>query len=143
MSPAGHVPGLETARRRDRHGRAVARVTRSKYGAKPTMLDGLRFDSRLEAHRWAMLSIMQQMGEISDLRRQVRFPLMVGPIRLGDYVADFVYSRDGSQVIEDAKGVLTPMARWKIKHMAAQGDTVSLWPEKPAKPRQKANRGKR
>ena len=107
------------------------------------MLDGLRFDSRLEAHRWAMLSIMQQMGEISDLRRQVRFPLMVGPIRLGDYVADFVYSRDGAQVIEDAKGVLTPLCRWKLKHMESQGDTVSLWPEKPAKPRQKANRGKK
>ena len=118
-------------------------IRRSKYGAKPTMLDGMRFDSRLEAHRWAMLSTMERMGEISDLRRQVRFPLNVGPFHLGDYVADFVYTLNGAKVIEDAKGVLTPLCRWKMKHMESQGHKVSLWPEKPAKPRQRANRGKR
>jgi hypothetical protein len=41
------------------------------------------------------------------------------------------------RVIEDAKGILTPMCRWKLKHMAAQGDVVTLWPPRPKKERKR------
>lgn len=84
-----------------------------KYRNKKTMLDGEVFDSRREAQRWAELCIMQKAGEITDLRRQVRFPLL--PSQKGRtrwerpvyYIADFVYTMDGAQIIEDAKGVKT------------------------------------
>lgn len=105
----------------------------SKYRAKRCDVDGERFDSQLEARRWVQLRTMERSGQIEALRRQVRYPLMVGAIKLGDYIADLVYLRDGVQVIEDAKGVLPPLGAWKLKHMAAQGDAVTLWPERKRK----------
>lgn len=57
-------------------------------------------------------------------------------IKIGTYVADFRYSRKGLSasenehwhvVVEDVKGVMTPLARWKIKHTEAQyGITVQI-----------------
>ena len=105
----------------------------SKYRAKRCEVDGEKFDSKLEAGRWVQLRTMERAGQIEGLRRQVRYPLMVGAVKLGDYIADFIYLRDGVQVIEDAKGVLPPLGAWKLKHMAAQGDAVTLWPERKQK----------
>lgn len=114
-------------------------MTRSKYGAVRTERDGIKFDSKLEASRWSMLRSLQILGHISDLDRQVKFPLLVSGVKLGDYIADFCYSEGGTTVIEDAKGVLTPLCRWKLKHMEAQGHAVKLWPTpKPRKTRRKA-----
>ena len=117
---------------------------RSKYGAVRTVRDGITFDSKLEADRWRMLKALEGLGHIYHLERQVRFPLLVNGIKIGDYVADFRYVLNGTgmqchDVIEDAKGILTPVCRWKLKHMAAQGTPVTLWPEqKPRKVRGKA-----
>lgn len=105
----------------------------SKYRAKRCEVDGEKFDSQLEARRWVQLRTMERSWQIEALRRQVRYPLMVGAVKMGDYIADFVYLRDGVQVIEDAKGVLTPLGAWKLKHMAAQGNAVTLWPERKRK----------
>lgn len=117
---------------------ALAKPT--KYGAIRCEFSGMQFDSRLELRRWHQLTAMQTLGEISHLERQVRFPLMANGLKLGDYIADFRYAKDGSCVIEDAKGVLTPLCAWKLKHMAAQGNPVTLWPAptKKAKPRKVA-----
>lgn len=111
-------------------------MTASKYHAKRCMVDRERFDSKLEAGRFGSLKLMERAGAISHLMRQVRFPLLVGGVKIGDYVADFTYL-DGShtQVIEDAKGVLTPLCRWKLKHMEAQGNPVTLWPPRKTKTR--------
>lgn len=119
-----------------RKGRPSAQgMKRSKYGSTSCELDGMRFDSKLERSRWVQLSAMQQLGEISELRHHVDYPLMVAGKRLGAYEADFVYMRQGVEVIEDAKGVLTPLCRWKLKHMEAQGNPVELWPARKAKKR--------
>lgn len=111
-------------------------MTASKYHAKRCTVGGEKFDSKLEASRFCRLKLMERAGAISHLMRQVRFPLLVGGVKIGDYVADFVYL-DGShaQVIEDAKGVLTPLCRWKLKHMEAQGNPVALWPPRKTKTR--------
>jgi len=110
-----------------RYGRA------SKYHARAVERDGKRFDSLLEARRWSLLRIMEQAGEISDLQHHVTFALRVGQETLGHYEADFTYTKDCAQVIEDAKGVETALFRWKAKHMAAQGNPVTIWPEKKRK----------
>ena len=110
-------------------------MTRSKYGAVKTVRDGITFDSRLEADRWTTLRSWERMGQISGLERQVKFPLSVNGIKIGDYIADFRYFFGGGFVIEDAKGILTPVCRWKLKHMAAQGNPVTLWPAPKPKPR--------
>lgn len=109
-----------------------------KYHAKPVWIDGIRFASTLEGRRYSLLKIGRDLGQISDLRLQVHFPLLVNGIEIGEYIADFVYlDRDGNRVIEDAKGRETPMFRRSAKHMAAQGDPVTLWPPRKAKRRKK------
>jgi len=107
----------------------------SKYCAKRCEVDGEKFDSKLERDRWLALRAMEQAGEISRMRRQVVYPLLVQGVQIGKYIADFVYLRDGLEVIEDAKGVLPALGAWKLKHMAAQGTPVELWPPRKAKRR--------
>lgn len=79
------------------------------------------FDSTREFDRWGELQLLERAGRISDLSRQDRYPLH-GPngVKLADYVADFTYQEDGQIVIEDAKGVRTPMYRLKRKWVKAE-----------------------
>lgn len=107
-----------------------------KFGNVPTELDGIRFDSLKEAHRWAALRLLEKAGVIRDLRRQVRIPLegKAGPIRFvpsgraAFYVADFVYFDvpKGAEVIEDSKGHQTTEFKLKRAVLAAQGIEVIL-----------------
>ena len=108
----------------------------NKYGAKPVVIDGIRFASGLEGQRYRMLKLMERAGEIHELQLQVRFPLMVGSVKIATYIADFVYLKAGQRVIEDAKGKQTPVFRRSAAHMAAQGDVITLWPtpKKKSKP---------
>jgi hypothetical protein len=99
-----------------------ARVAR-KYRNEPTVLDGMRFDSKAEARRYAELKIMEKAGVISDLQRQVKYVLIPaqarpsgGTERECSYIADFTYVRDdGVKVCEDVKGAATPEYRLKRK----------------------------
>lgn len=110
-------------------------MSESKYHARARTYQGQHFASGLELRRWLMLQEDERRGVIQGLRRQVRYPLCVNGTKLGDYVADAVYTRDGVTVIEDAKGKLLPFCAWKLKHMAAQGNLVTLWPEPKPKAR--------
>ena len=99
----------------------------SKFHSKKVSLDGIEFDSALEAQRWAQLRLLERSGDIRDLERQVPFELIPAqrdPDRVGKrggvypgkvieqavvYYADFVYlTREGERVVEDVKGVRTP-----------------------------------
>lgn len=91
-----------------------------KYRAEPVVIEGLRFGSRKEGERWQTLRYAEGAGLIRNLRRQVRFPLCVGPVRIGFYVADFVYEQGGAEVVEDCKGMRLPLYTWKKKHFEAQ-----------------------
>lgn len=96
-------------------------------------MDFTTIDSQTEANRLGELRLLQHAGIIDNLRFQVRFPLMAAradgtAVKVGEYIADFTYDRDGSQVIEDAKPdkVMTDLAQWKLRHMAAQGMPVTI-----------------
>lgn len=94
----------------------------NKFRNTVTVLDGVRFDSAKEARRWAELQLLERCGAISDLRRQVRFPLVVNGETVCVYVADAVYTDGGKQVVEDVKSAHTrklPVYRLKAKLMAA------------------------
>lgn len=99
--------------------RGALSMARSKYGAKPTEVDGIRFASKGEARRYQDLCLMQRAGAISRLTLQPRFPLVVEGVKVGTYVGDFRYEQDGKVVIEDFKGVRTPVYRLKAKLMRA------------------------
>lgn len=91
-----------------------------KYNNARVEVDGMQFDSMREAARWKELRLMERAGEISDLRRQVRYELVpkLPGERPVDYIADFVYrDKDGNEVVEDVKGVRTPVYIIKRKLM--------------------------
>lgn len=94
---------------------------KSKYGAVKTEVDGITFDSKHEAKRYQELRLLEQAGEISNLRLQVPFELIPKskygmPIR---YIADFVYNDNlGNLIVEDAKGVKTAVYRLKRRMIA-------------------------
>ena len=97
----------------------------TKYGAKRTEVDGVVFPSRGEARRWQELQLLLRAGEISNLRRQVKYPLTVNGVKVADYVADYVYDERGAEVVEDWKGVRTPVYKLKAKLMrAVHGITI-------------------
>lgn len=90
-------------------------------------VDGIVFDSKKEAKRYAELKILALAGEISDLQLQPEFRLWVSPIDrkgnlqdCGAYRADFLYmGRSGEIVVEDVKGMKTPLYKLKRKLVEA------------------------
>ena len=98
---------------------------RSKYNAKPTVVDDIRFASMAEARRYGELKLLERAGKISNLKLQPKYPLvfLAGPgreiVNVGTYVADFWYEGPQGSVIEDVKGVRTPLYRLKKKMVEA------------------------
>lgn len=100
--------------------------SKSKYASEKTVLDGITFDSRKEARRYAMLRLMEKKGLITNLQRQVPFDLapaqyvdVVRHLKTKDktvqvmvrrpmrYIADFTYYENGRYIVEDTKGFRT------------------------------------
>lgn len=93
--------------------------TRGKYNAQKTEVDGIVFDSKLEAQRYSTLKILEKAGEISNLRMQVEYPLEVNGMLICKYYADFVYIQGEKEIVEDAKGMRTKEYILKRKMMKA------------------------
>ncbi len=93
--------------------------TPSKYRSIRTTVDGISFASRREANRYAELRIELLAGDIEDLVLQKPFSLDVNGIHICDYVADFVYQRNGRPIVEDAKGKRLELYRIKKLLMRA------------------------
>ena len=97
-----------------------------KYHNKKTVADGIKFDSRLEAERYAQLKMMERAGVIRDLELQPEYELIPSFRKDGKtwrrtvYKADFRYilAEDDRIIIEDVKGstaVITDVFRLKQK----------------------------
>lgn len=91
----------------------------SKYRAKPTVVDGIRFASKKEASRYLELRLLEKAGEINQLELQPSFDLMVSGVKVGRYICDFEYKNGDKWVYEDVKGVKTPVYRLKKKLVKA------------------------
>jgi hypothetical protein len=103
----------------------VLAIPRSKYGNTPTTnAKGQRFDSRKEADYAAVLEARQALGDITNLRRQVAFPLLCPfedrSVMVSFYVADFCYLEHGVRHVVDVKGLRTQMYRLKKKWLRLQ-----------------------
>lgn len=92
----------------------------NKYHAKKEVVDGITFASRHEASRYRQLKLMEKAKAIQDLHLQVIFPLIKKSEygREIKYIADFVYYEDGHMVVEDSKGMRTPVYKLKKRLMA-------------------------
>lgn len=96
-----------------------------KYHNKKTFIDGIKFDSKLEAERYAQLKMMECAGVIRDLELQPEYELIPSFRKNGKtwrktvYKADFRYILcDDKTIIEDVKGstaVITDVFRLKQK----------------------------
>ena len=97
-----------------------------KYHNKKTVADGIKFDSKLEAERYAQLKMMERAGAIRDLELQPEYELIPSFKKDGKtwrrtvYKADFRYIlAEGDRIIiEDVKGstaVITDVFRIKQK----------------------------
>lgn len=93
----------------------------TKYRAKKTVIDGIKFDSKKEAKRYIVLKALERNGDIENLTLQPRFLLQEGFRKNGkayrkiEYVADFMYEQDGKLIIEDVKGIKTDVYKLKQK----------------------------
>lgn len=85
-----------------------------KFGNTPTVIDGIKFDSKREARRYGELKLFERGRVIVNLRTQVKYDIVVNGVKICSYTADFVYmdTRCGL-VVEDAKGY--PNDRWPMK----------------------------
>lgn len=97
-----------------------------KYHNTKTVADGIKFDSKLEAERYAQLKILERAGVIRELELQPSFELLPSFRKNGKtwrktvYKADFRYilAKDDRIIIEDVKGstaVITDVFRLKQK----------------------------
>lgn len=109
-------------------GKTICEVTYlyRKYHNTKTVADGIKFDSKLEAERYAQLKILERAGVIRALELQPSFELLPSFRKNGKtwrktvYKADFRYIlADGDRIIiEDVKGstaVITDVFRLKQK----------------------------
>ena len=97
-------------------------MKRPKYGNRKVTVGDITFDSAKDAKRWGELQSMVKAGEIRNLERQVRFPIVVNGVKVCTYIADFTYEELGGVVVEDVKSEFTrkdPLFRLKSKLLKA------------------------
>lgn len=96
-----------------------------KFHAQRVHVDGVAFPSKREARRWQQLQLLVAAKAITNLRRQVAYPITVVNLETGEittvarYFADFVYEEAGATVVEDAKGMKTETYLLKKKLVEA------------------------
>jgi hypothetical protein len=89
----------------------------TKYLNKPQKTEDGYFASKKELARWQDLKLLEKAGKITDLKRQVNFPLIVNGFLICRYRADAVYKENGKRVVEDCKGRRSglPYQMFKLK----------------------------
>ena len=91
----------------------------NKYHAVKTQVNGYTFDSKREAIRYNELLLLVRDGQISNLEVHPVFPLVVNDKLICKYEADFGYTENDKQVVEDVKGFRTDTYKLKQKLMYA------------------------
>lgn len=110
----------------------------TKYRAiKTDCLHGHTHDSRLEAGRCNDLHVLEATGAIMRLEQQPVFPVIINGKTVCKYVADFAWFTGNCRVIEDCKGVSTPVFNLKKKLVEAchPGTVITLYPPRKRKAR--------
>lgn len=88
-----------------------------KFGNKPQVVGGIRYDSGLEGSRAQELELLKDSKNIKSWSRQITLPLYFRDYKITSYRIDFVvYENDGSITLEETKGMETYEWRnkWKL-----------------------------
>jgi hypothetical protein len=98
------------------------RARRSKFGAVPATVDGMRFASQKEARRFVELQRLVRAGAIRELECHPVFLLeVIGHngecVTCGKYTADFQYRTTcgGRLVVEDVKSRATKTTSYRLR----------------------------
>lgn len=110
----------------------------TKYSAKRTVCAaGHTHDSKMEAARCDDLCALERAGQITRLEQQPEFRVEINGRLVCRYVADFAWFTADCRVIEDVKGVSTPVFNLKRKLVEAThpGVVITVFPPKKRKAR--------
>lgn len=110
----------------------------SKYSAQRTDCgQGHTHDSKLEARRCDELHALERTGNITRLEMQPEFRIAIGGKHICAYRADFAYFSSTCRIVEDVKGMLTPVYRLKKKLVEAAhpGTVITEYPPRQRKAR--------
>lgn len=110
----------------------------NKFSAKKTVCEnGHTHDSKMEAARCDALHALQVTGNISGLEQQPEFTVTVNGKKVCVYKADFAYFTANTRIVEDVKGMLTPVYRLKRKLVEAAhpGTVITEYPPRKRKAR--------
>lgn len=116
-----------------RQGKTPEKKSKTKYCNRRPKVDGILFDSQLEADKYGEFKLQLKTGEIAGFCLQPIFVLQEGfagthPIT---YRADFVIFRvDGTFEILDMKGMETEVFKLKYKQFKAKFPRLRLIVEK-------------
>ena len=93
----------------------------SKYRAIKTEVDGIWFASKKEARSYQQFLLLEQAGEITHLELQPIYEINYKGEKICKYQADFRYfdQKKRMRVVEDVKGMKTPVYRLKKKLVEA------------------------
>jgi protein associated with RNAse G/E len=103
---------------------------RRKYGNKKTIVNGVKFDSKLEQYCHGYL---QLIGADFDFQHKVilvdKFRFNDKGIRATTLTVDFVVRKDGKTIYVDTKGFATEVAKLKyklLKHKLKDEENVDV-----------------
>lgn len=106
--------------------RSFSKPVAKSPASERTSPDGITHDSKAECKRWCELKMLQTVGSIRKLERQVLFPMLVNGIAVRkQWPADFVYEEwnhktgEWVRVVEDLKSFDTNVAMITRKLMLA------------------------
>ena len=134
-----------------RNSRYAPKVSNRKYGNKKITVDGMKFDSQKEYHRYCELKLLERAGQIKDLELQKEFMLIPAQYETVEtdeyykigakkgqpktkevcieqsvvYKADFTYTENGKIVVEDVKGYRDPSSAGYAKFVIKR--KMMLW----------------
>lgn len=97
-------------------------MAQTKYNSKKVEIDGIIFDSKIEAKYYEQLKWLQEHNQILSFRVQPRYLLQEAFTKEGktyrkiEYIADFeIHHLDGSIEVVDVKGMETEAFKIKRK----------------------------
>lgn len=91
------------------------KIALRKFQNHYVILDHLTFDSLREAQKYSQRVWLLAQNIISDLIVHPRFELRVDGQKVCSYVGDFRYTHKDKKIVEDIKGVETPVFKLKAK----------------------------
>lgn len=145
IAPPVPVP---TAAKLHQGGVAFAHQAGHKYHAQATVVDGIRFDSKLESERYKELKLEVAAGTVRYFLRQVPFHLpggvryvvdfmIVRPLNCGSADSDINALKWCQVEYEDCKGAQTAEGKNKIKQVFALYGVVVRLVKRAGSPRRR------